>query len=129
MRIFLVIVLLFLGCSKEKQKINQTSEINQTIKNTKPKNETIIHLDDMDLVFRDGNLVYPHQRVIILFENDFRESDVLKMLKVKYYKTDNEFLKNYFNIKIYPTIVVLDKNKTIKYENFTPYAILKEEGF
>ena len=41
----------------------------------------------------------------------------------------SEYLKNYFHINTYPTIIILDKNKTIRYENFVPYEILKEERF
>ena len=57
------------------------------------------------------------------------QENVLKEMNVTYKKTNNEYLKNYFHINTYPTIIILDKNKTIRYENFVPYEILKEERF
>jgi hypothetical protein len=53
------------------------------------------------------------------------QEEVLKYLKIKYYKTNNKFLEKYFKISMYPTTVIIDKNKTIKFENFTPIEILK----
>jgi len=57
------------------------------------------------------------------------EKKILKKLKLTFYETNSTFLKNYFKISIYPTIVILENNKTVKFENFTPYEILKTEGF
>jgi hypothetical protein len=78
-------------------------------------------------------LIYPKEKTVLLFEDNSTKSNmqkiVLDKLKVKYIATDNPYLKNYFKIKTIPTIIVLDKNKTIKYENFVPYEILKAEGF
>jgi hypothetical protein len=92
-----------------------------------------INLNDTNLTFKKDKLIYPNKRVVILFEDNSSISKaqemVLDKLNVKYSKTQNQFLKEYFQIKTIPTIIVLDKNKTIKYENFVPYEILKAEGF
>jgi len=57
------------------------------------------------------------------------QENVLKNLNVTYIKTNNQYLKNYFQIQKYPSIIILDKNKTVKFENFVPYEILKAEGY
>ena len=130
--ILLLPIFLFLGCNK-KTKINEannTKEINITKKEYKFK--TIILDKNFTLKFKNDKLIYPSKKTVLLFydKNFFSKEQikVLQKLKIKFYKTKNKFLKKYFNINYYPTIVVLDKNKTIKFENFTPYEILKAEG-
>jgi len=139
----LTFILLFLisGCSKnvKTEENHITAETNQTQytqkADTKIKNGniTVVKFDNFELKFKKNTLIYPKQKTVILFENNSSYSKaqemVLKKLSIKYYKTDSTFLQNYFNIQTYPTIVVLENNKTIKYENFTPYEILKAEGF
>ncbi len=132
-------IFIFIGCNKKNKskavEINNTKETNitQQIKQKKEKIKTIIINDKIKLNFKNNKLTYPSQKVILLFyDKDFYSKEqmrVLNKLNIKYYKTDNEFLKKYFNIMYYPTIVILDKNKTVKFENFTPYEILKTEGF
>ena len=136
MRIFYFLIIFFiLGCeSNSHNKNTKKIENNQTkITKTKKNNPKIIKIGDINLVFKNNKLIYPDKKIVILFENknfySKEEERILKKLKVKFYKTDNEFLQKYFNITIYPTIIVLDKNQTIRYENFTPYYILKTEGF
>jgi len=117
-------MLLFSACSNDKQ-TNKTPKTHTDVKNIK--------IGELTLTFKKNKLIYPINKVILLFENGNTYSKaqkaVLKKLNVLYYSTNNDYLKNYFNVQTYPTIVVLDKNKTIKYENFTPYEILKAEGF
>ena len=140
--IFVGILIFFVACSKEQSNKNETNITQKTdinIKNyekkvTQEKNSTKkIRLNNFELIFQDNKLIYPNKKVILFFENNNTYSKaqelVLERLKTKYIKIDSNFLQNYFNITIFPTIIVLDKNKTIRYENFIPYEILKAEGF
>ncbi len=134
-----ILLLFFSACSKnvkteEDNTITETNQTQYTQNKNKKKNDiTLIKLDNLSLKFKNNTLIYPKQKTIILFDNNNTYSKaqelVLKKLKTTYHKTNLTYLEKYFNIQIYPTIVVLDKNKTIKYENFTPYEILKTEGF
>jgi len=135
----LLIVFLISGCQKnntnskhfKKEEFNVS--INNNIQKPENQNKIIIKEENLTLSFQNNKLIYPKNKIIILFENNNfyskEEEKVLKKLNLKFFISNNEYLKKYFNITIYPTIVVLDKNKTIKYENFTPYEILKAEGF
>jgi len=130
--ILVVILVFFVACSKEQSNNNEdniTKKNNINIKNKEKK----LALDSFELAFQDNKLVYPNKRVILFFEDNSTYSKaqeiVLKKLKTKYIKVSSELLKNYFNVTTFPTIVVLDKNKTLRYENFVPYEILKAEGF
>ncbi|ACM92360.1 putative lipoprotein [Nautilia profundicola AmH] len=131
-----ILIIFFSGCSKNSKPDENhiTKENNLTIqKSINKDNVTIIHFDNFVLKFKNNELVYPENKTVILFDNNNSYSKaqemVLKKLNIKYYKTNAPYLEKYFNINNYPTIVVLDKNKTVKYENFTPYEILKAEGF
>jgi len=136
------ILVFFVSCSKEQSQKNETNitkKTNTNIKNYEKKfvqeKNAIkkIKLNNFELIFKDNKLIYPNKRVVLFFENNTTYSHaqklVLKRLKIKYIKANSKFLQNYFNITIFPTIIVLDKNKTVKYENFVPYEILKAEGF
>lgn len=150
MRYILVgILVFFVSCSKEQSQKNETNitkKANINIKNEKKivqeKNSTVVQeknaikkikLNNFELIFKDNKLIYPNKRIVLLFENNntysYAQKLILKRLKIKYIKANSKFLQNYFNITIFPTIIVLDKNKTVKYENFVPYEILKAEGF
>ena len=139
MRYVLVVILVFfVACSKEpgKNEANITKKTNINIKNkiTQEKNRTKkIVLNDFELTFQNNRLIYPNKRVVLFFENNSTYSKaqklVLKRLKTKYIKVNSKFLQDYFDVEIFPTIIVLDKNKTIRYENFVPYEILRAEGF
>jgi len=131
-----ILIIFFSACSKN-SKPNEnhiTKDTNTTTEQKTVKNDvTVINFDGFTLKFKNNELIYPENKTVILFDNNNSyskaEEIVLKKLNVRYYKTDSEYLEKYFNIQNYPTIVVLDKNKTVKYENFTPYEILKAEGF
>ena len=131
-KIFMFLVIFFIGCEKKQQ---SKIENNLTIKIAKQKkdNITIIAIDNLKLIFKNNKLIFPANKVVILFTNNNTYSktqeDILKKLNIKYYKTSNIYLEKYFKIEYHPTIVVLDKNKSIIYENLTPYEILKAEGF
>ena len=134
-----ILVVYFSGCEKKSKhpKISENNKTKSIVVKTKPKkikNEiTIIKLNNFELKFKNNKLIYPKEKTIILFDNNNTYSKAQEMalnkLNVKYYKTNAIYLEKYFNIQYYPTIIVLDKNKTVKYENFTPYEILKAEGF
>jgi len=133
---FSLFLVLFIGC--EQHKNNNNKEINHTIPKNKgniqkeTQNEIIIKGKDFNLTFKNKKLIYPKKRIILLFyKNDLysiEEEKTLKKLHLNFHKTNNKTLEKIFHIKYYPTIVILDHNKTIKYENFTPYEILKAEG-
>jgi hypothetical protein len=135
--IFFIVLIFFIGCNNntKKETNNQIHNNKQTqlqIKTDKKTNETnttIITLNDYNLTFKNNQLIYPKNKIYILFYDDSKYSkmqeEALKYLKIKYYKTNNKFLKRYFKITMYPTTVILDKNRTIKFENFTPIEILK----
>jgi len=139
--ILTLIILIFIGCSKNKKPESEKNLSVKTEKNIvsitkkgeKQKSEIYINFSDINLTFKQNKLLFPEKKTILLFYsgNKFSKAQesVLKQLKVKFYKTDSPFLINYFKINKFPTIVVLDNNKTVKYENFTPYEILKAEGF
>jgi len=137
--IFIFFTMYITGCSKNNKTAetvtkNETNTTQTQVKKEKTAEDvTVINFEGFQLVFKKNQLVYPQEREILLFDsnNSYSKAQelVLKKLNVKYYKTDSPYLKNYFHIQYYPTIVVLDKNKTVKYENFTPYEILKAEGF
>ncbi|NPA11705.1 MAG: hypothetical protein GXO62_05640 [Epsilonproteobacteria bacterium] len=135
MRFLIILAILFIGCSnngKKDQNITQ-KETNQSVTKPKTNDTKTVMIEDLNLTFKKDRLIYPDKKVILLFENGFKQADVLDMLKVKYYRCEDEYVQKYFNIKEMPTIIILDKNKTIRFENYTPYAILKvelkEEGF
>jgi len=121
--LIILLALFFLGCDNKKS--NTSNPI-------KKQNKIIIKGEDFNLTFKNKKLIYPKKRVILLFFNkssySLEEEKILKRLNLTFHKTNNKFLKSYFKIRYYPTIVILDKNQTIKYENFTPYEILKAEG-
>ncbi len=137
--LWILTFLLIVGCSHQKKSQNNTTEVNNTKENNNTKMSKqintikVIKVKDFNLTFKNNKLIYPKRKMILLFyKNDFyskEEEKILKKLKIKYYKTNNKFLKKYFHINYLPTIIVLEHNKTIKFENFTPYEILKTEGF
>jgi hypothetical protein len=128
-----ILGLIFFGCTSQntKKKIIEKTEKKTQIK--KVKNTQTISLNDINLTFKNNKLIYPKNKTVLLFEDNSTASKmqeiILKKLNTKFKKTDNPFLKEFFHIKTFPTIVVLENNKTIKYENFVPYQILKAEGF
>lgn len=135
-------LIFFISCTNNEKSNNKNLENNESnitvtikhkIKKENPDNITYIKLENFKLEFNNSTLIYPENKTVLLFENNNTfskaQESVLNKLNLKYYKTNSPYLEKYFNIKYYPTIVVLDKNKTVKYENFTPYEILKAEGF
>jgi len=143
--LFLILIILFIiGCNKKTSHYNESnitkiikksnfSKKNKNYSKIKNKNIFTIESNGFNLSFNNKKLIYPKKKMIILFyKKNFysqEEERILTKLNVKFYKTNNQFLINYFKIKYFPTIIILDKNQTIKFENFTPYEILKTEGF
>jgi len=131
-----VVIIFFNACSKTNKSNDNSNHIVKQKNDTIIKSEnniTFVNINNIRLKFQKGALMYPDKKIIILFANknaySKTEEIVLKKLNVPYFKTDSPYLIDYFRIKEYPTIIVLDKNRTIKYENFTPFEILKAEGF
>ncbi|WP_456480112.1 hypothetical protein [Nautilia sp.] len=135
---YILAFILFLsltGCFKNTKQEHSEPVQKEVIQKKPPKKNSVItiKLKDLELKFKENRLIYPKNKTVLLFENNntFSKAEklVLKKLNVKFYQINSPYLEKYFNIQYYPTIVVLDKNKTVKYENFTPYEILKAEGF
>ncbi len=133
-----ILILILLGCQEKKQQnLNNLekncSKIVPKKEKKEEKNLTKITIGKTTLIFKNENLVYPEKRVFILFDNNSIyckiQKNILKKMGVTFVSTDNGFLKRYFNVSLYPTIIILDKNKTVKFENLTPYEILKAEGY
>ncbi len=133
------IIFLFTGCEHNSNTKNNQTNKNKTIKNietniSKHKNNTLIIKEkDFNLTFVNSKLVYPKNKLILLFDNNSlyskEEEKILKRLNIKFHKTENKFLANYFKIIYYPSIIILDKNQTVIYQNFMPYEMLKTQGF
>jgi len=126
--------------SKENKNQKNSTENNISVKTIQQQRQNVekdetkmLQFGNLTLTFKNGELVYPHEKTVILLEgnNTYSKAQegILDKLGIKYYKTSSEFLKEYFEIHKTPSIVVLENNKTVKYENFTPYEILKAEGF
>jgi len=137
---FLIITILFTGCEhnsntkiKEVNKNKPEMNISKSNIQTPKENKITIKDKDFNLTFVDSKLIYPKNKMILLFVNNSlyskEEEKILKKLKISFYKTDNKFLENYFKIVDYPSIVILDKNKTVIYQNFMPYEMIKTQGF
>ena len=142
-KFILTFILLFLltGCNNKNEEKNTKSKTNNIAQQNihknyvkKERNNRItIKLNNLNITFINNKIMYPKNKIILLFKDNTTYSkmqeEVLKQLKIRYTTiTNNKFLKKYFKIKVYPTIIILDKNKTIKYENFVPLEILKAEG-
>lgn len=134
---FSTIVLLFTGCehnsNKKAPKLNKNVKTTETNISKAKENKNIIKEKDFNLTFVNSKLVYPKNKMILLFEDNSlysqEEEKILKKLKITFHKTKNRFLENYFKISCYPSIIILDNNKTVIYQNFMPYEMLKTEGF
>ena len=136
MRYFLLILLVLIGCSDKNQKkekiyIEDVVKINE-LNNSNVVKNNIIKIKDLKFYEKNNSISYNFEKTkILVFINGDKYSNLqikeLDKTNVKYYIIDNEKLKQYFKIKEYPTILILDKNSTKKYEGFIPYEILKYE--
>jgi len=128
----IIAAFLLIGCSdKEKKEQNKPQIIKQAKKKEKKNEKKIIFkLNDINLTFVEGKIIYPQKKVVLLFDDNTSycklQKEVLNKHKIKFYSVKNPLLEKEFNVTIYPTLVILDKNKTVKFENFTPYEFLKE---
>ena len=134
MRYFLFILLFFIGCNNQNEKkvyiddVINSNEIPQQI-TKKPK---IIKIKDLVFYENNNSITYNFNKskILIFLDNNKYSKLQLKELNktnIKYYIINNEKLEQHFKIKEYPTILVVDKNSTKKYEGFIPYEILKYE--
>ncbi len=121
------LVIFFIGCEKKehhKTEISSSPKIETSQKENKKKIEGLTFIDD--------KLKFENKKIFLVCKEKNskcdEEADILKRLKIKYKFTQNRFLIDYFKIKVFPTILIVDKNIT-KYEGFTPYEILKMEEF
>ena len=136
MRYFLLILLILIGCSDKNQKkekiyIEDVVKINE-LNNSNVVKNNVIKIKDLKFYEKNNSISYNFEKPkILVFINGDKYSNLqikeLDKTNVKYYIIDNEKLKQYFKIKEYPTILVVDKNSTKKYEGFIPAEILKYE--
>ena len=135
MRYFLLILLILTGCNDKNQKkekiyIDDVVKINE-LNNSVVKNN-IIKIKGLKFYEKNNSISYNFEKTkVLVFINGNEYSNLqikeLDKTNIKYYIIDNEKLKQYFKIKEYPTILIVDKNSTKKYEGFIPYEILKYE--
>ena len=133
MKYFFIIFLFFyfVGCDNKKNINSQQTEItisNETIK-SQPK---IIKVDDLEFIENNNTFSYHFEnQVILFFSDDSKESKLeqkeLKSLNKKFYIIKKPKLIEFFKIVKYPTILIIDKNNTKKFEGFIPAIMLKYE--
>jgi hypothetical protein len=129
--ILLIFSLLLIGCNNQTTSKKIHSENNETIM-VKKQIKTIAKFPNLIFKEKNNNIFYETNKTnILLFSNDNKlsitQKEVLNKNKIHFYSIKNDKLKKYFNINIFPTIIILDKNSTKKYEGFIPNEVLKYE--
>ena len=134
MRYFLIIlILLFSGCEN-----NNSHKV--VIQTQKPKTKTTKIETEKELlkfptlIFKEknGKISYETNTTnILLFVNNsdlsLAQKKELNRSKREFYIIKNIKLLNYFDVNKFPTLIILEKNKTKKYEGFVPNEVLKYE--
>jgi hypothetical protein len=119
-----IFILFFIGCDKKSSNSTKKVYISDVIQ----EENQIIRLDDLEFIKNGNKLEYNFDKpkVLLFFDNSkSSKNQLLELQNIKYYKANK--IANYFDIKIFPTIVIINKNKTKKYEGFIPYEVLKYE--
>jgi hypothetical protein len=124
--ILLIFSLLLIGCN------NQTNSKIKTQPELKIQSKIIVKFPNLVFKEKDNTIFYETNTTnILLFTNNNKLSQEQKKEfinnKINFYSIKNDKLKEYFNIDIFPTIIILDKNSTKKYEGFIPNEVLKYE--
>jgi hypothetical protein len=137
--ILIIFSLLLIGCNNQTTSKKAHSESNETVSliETQPiivKKQIKTIAKFPNLIFKEENntIFYETNTTnILLFTNDNKlsliQKEELTKYKTDFYSINNDKLKKYFKINIFPTIIILDKNSTKKYEGFIPNEVLKYE--
>jgi len=132
LRYFIIIfTLFFIGCNdsaSDKQNIQNSNS------NVIEKKEPIEIAKFPNLIFKEKNntIFYETNSTnILLFTDDSKLStaqiEELNKSKRTFYLIKNKKIMDYFGINSFPTIIILDKNSSKKYEGFVPNEVLKYE--
>jgi len=135
LRYFLIILILLLsGCeNNNSHKVVIQKQKAETKTNTKIETEKeLLKLPTLVFKEKNGKISYETNTTnILLFVDNsnlsLAQQEELNRSKRKFYIIKNIKLLNYFDVKKFPTIIILDKNKTKKYEGFVPNEVLKYE--
>jgi len=149
LRYFLFLIfIIFIGCGNEEDKketkvvksvkvVDSKKEIKKVIQKPevvieKIKLKSFDNKDSVELKFKDDKLISKFdKRVVLLFLNDSTLSkeqlSYMKKTKKEFFVVKNEEVLNYFNVLHFPTIIILDKNETKRYDSILPYEVLKIE--
>jgi len=136
MRLFLIILLFFVGCGEKTQhKKVYIEDILPQKKLTKNSKEKKIQIKIKDLVFTKDSNSFKYSfdtKKILLFINDNKFSkyqlEELNKSKQKFYIVNNKKLIRFFKINKFPTIIITKDNNTTKtYEGYIPNEVLKYE--
>ena len=128
---FTLYFILLVGCNNHSTD-NKKKEIKSNI--SKSLKKKILKNFNNKLIFFEQNREISYKiekKQILVFINNSTLSkeqiEELRKNKIDFFKTSNKELENYFDIKIFPTLIIIEKNKTKKYEGFIPSEILKYE--
>jgi ribosomal protein L33 len=132
LKYFLVVVLiLFIGCGDDKK----TKIVLEEDKKNNDEKIVIQNFDKnltKDLIFKENKLVYNSDyKLILLFLDDSDLSNEqlshIKRLNRDFFVIDDKQVLEYFDILEFPSLIILEKNSTKKYNSILPYEVLKVE--
>jgi thioredoxin-related protein len=128
---FLALVfIVFIGCSDKKETkiiIEEPKPVVEKIEITNfDKNSTI------EFIFKEDKLVSNfNKKLILLFLNNSALSQEqlshMKRTKKDFFIVKNAKLLDYFNVLEFPSLIILEKNSTKRYNSILPYEVLKVE--
>jgi len=129
--IFLILLFFITSCSDNSSKKEKKVYIDDVVKIDLPK-EKNINIEGLIFKKIDNKIFYNFQnQTILVFTNDKSVSNnqitELKKLKHKFYIIKNQEIIEHFQVKIFPTIIIIKNNIPKKYEGFIPYEVLKFE--
>jgi len=129
--LFTLYFILLIGCNNHSSN-NKNREIKDNIPKSQQK-EVIKNFNNKLIFFeknREISYKIEKKQILVFINNSTLSKEQIEELrknKIDFFKTSNKELENYFDIKIFPTLIIIEKNKTKKYEGFIPSEILKYE--
>jgi len=140
LRYFIIILaLFFIGCNNtnshsEKKEVKNNKTITKKVVRPIKTISTTEIAKFPTLVFKEknGKISYETNTTnILVFTDDSKMSNAqikeLNKSKRNFYIIKSIKLLNYFDIKKFPTLIVLEKNSSKKYEGFVPNEVLQYE--